>query len=73
MKKQEKNGQYLKKLEEKRDKRHRENLFDEIDEGYYKPVKTKDAFTNSYIEYERRENKDKKLLVKEYFGMIIPY
>ena len=31
--------------------RHTENLFDEINEDYYKPVKIKSAFNNNYIEY----------------------
>ena len=49
------------------------NLFDEINEDYYKPVKTKSAFNNNYIEYESREDKDKNLSPKEYVDMIRPY
>ena len=50
-----------------------ENLLNEIDEEYYKPIKTKDAFNNNYIEYESRGDKDKRLSVKEYFYIIMPY
>ena len=28
-----------------------ENLFNEINDDYYKPIKTKGAFNNNYIEY----------------------
>ena len=48
-------------------------LFDEINEDYYKPVKTKSAFNNNYKEYESREDKDKNLSPKEYVDMIRPY
>ena len=34
------------------------NLFDEIDEDYYTPIKVNGAFNNNYIEYENREDKD---------------
>ena len=37
------------------------NLFDEIDEDYYKPIKTKGAFNGNYIEYESKGDKDKNL------------
>ena len=50
-----------------------ENLFDEINEDYYKPVKTKIAFNDNYIEYESRGDKDKNLSPKEYLDMIRPY
>ena len=35
------------------------NLFGEVDEDYYKPIKT--AFDNNYIEYERKGEKYKNL------------
>ena len=38
-----------------------------------KPIKTKDAFNNNYIEYESRGDKDKRLSVREYLYMIMPY
>ena len=52
-----------------------ENLFGEIKENYYKPVKTISSFDNqfNYIEYESRGDKDKNLLLKEYLYMIISY
>ena len=50
------------------------NLFDEIDENYYKPIKTNNsAFNDNYIEYESKGDKGKKLSLKEYLYMIIPY
>ena len=50
-----------------------ENLFNEIDEDYYKPTKTKGALNNNYIKYESRGDKNKKLSVRKYLFMIIPY
>ena len=39
------------------------NLFDlSIDEDYYKPIKTNDAFNSNYIEYESKEDKNKTLI-----------
>ena len=38
-----------------------ENLFGEFDDDYYKPIKTKGAFNDNYIQYESREDKDKIL------------
>ena len=50
------------------------NLFNlSIDEDYYKPIKTNDAFNNSYIVYESKGDKDKTLTVKEYLDMIKLY
>ena len=50
------------------------NLFDlSIDEDYYKPIRTNDAFNNNYIEYESIGDKDKTLTIKEYLDMIRPY
>ena len=47
------------------------NLFGEIDEDYYKPIKTKSVFNGNRIEYESRG--DKNLSIKEYLDMIRPY
>ena len=33
------------------------NLFDEVDEDYYKPIKTESAFNGNYIEYESKEDR----------------
>ena len=43
------------------------NLFGEIDEDYYKPIKTKSAFNGNYTKYESNGDKDKSLSLKEYF------
>ena len=48
-------------------------LFGEVDEDYYKPIKTKIAFNDNYIEYESKGDKDKNLSAKEYFDIIRPY
>ena len=50
-----------------------ENLFGEFDDDYCKPIKIKGAFNDNYIEYERRGDKDKNLLPKEYLYIIKPY
>ena len=51
-----------------------ENLFNEINEkDYYKPIKTKGAFNNDYIEYESKGDKDKNLLPEDYFDIIRPF
>ena len=44
-----------------------ENLFDEIDSDYYKPMKTKGAFNNNYIEYEAERIKTKDYLLKHIY------
>ena len=49
------------------------NLFDEVDEDYDKPTKTKSAFNSNYMEYESKGDKDKNLLLREYLDMIRPY
>ena len=41
------------------------NLFDlSIDEYYYKPIKTNDAFNSNYIEHENKGDKKKTLSIK---------
>ena len=37
-------------------------LHEEIKKNYYKPIKTKGAFNDDYVEYESRLDKDKNLL-----------
>ena len=44
-----------------------ENLFDEIDSDYYKPMKTKGAFNNNYIKYEAERIKTKDYLLKHIY------
>ena len=50
-----------------------ENLFDEINKDYYKPIKTKGAFNDNYIEYESRGDKDKNLSPEDYLDIIRPF
>ena len=50
-----------------------ENLFDKINEDYYKLIKTNGAFIDNYIEYESRGNKDKNLSLEEYLSIIMPF
>ena len=49
------------------------NMYDDIDEDYYKPIKTGNAFSSNYIEYESNGDKDKILLIKKYLDIIKPY
>ena len=50
------------------------DLFDlSIDEDYYKPIITKGAFNNNYIQYESKGDKGKNLSIKKYLNMIRPY
>ena len=44
-----------------------------IEENYYKPIKTKHAFDDDYIEYESRGDKDNNLSLVEYLDIIRPY
>ena len=52
-----------------------ENLFGGTDnnDNYYKPVLVKTSFKDGYKYYESRGDKDKKLSVKQYLYMIMPY
>ena len=51
-----------------------ENLFNQsTDEDYYKPIKTKSAFNDNYIEYQSKGDRDKNLSPEEYFDMTRPY
>ena len=56
--------------------RELENLFGDIDndDNYYKPVLVRSSFKNNYKHYESRGDKEqKKLSVKQYLYMIMPY
>ena len=45
--------------------RNVKDLFDlSIDEDYYKPIITKGAFNNNYIQYESKGDKGKNLSIK---------
>ena len=55
-------------------RRNVKNVFDlSIDEYYYKPIKTNDAFNSNYTEYESIGDKNKNLLIKEYLNMTKPF
>ena len=49
------------------------NLFDEINVDYYKPVITKSNFKGNHIEYESSGDKDKNVSPLEHLNMIRPY
>ena len=63
----------LKKYHDYDDTKYQGNLFSTVDEDYYKPIKTKSAFNNNYIEYESKAVKDDNLSPKEYLDIIRPY
>ena len=49
-------------------------MFDSpTDESYYKPIIINGVFSNNYIQYESRRNKEKILIVNEYLDIIRPY
>ena len=48
-------------------------MFGEVDEDYYKPIKTMSAFNGNYVEYESNGGKDRNLSLKQYIYMINPY
>ena len=54
-----------------------ENLCDNIDadddDDYYKPILVKSSFDENYKYYESGGDKDKKLSIGQYLGMIKPY
>ena len=49
------------------------NLFNGIDENYYRSIRTKNAFNGNYIECESKGDKDKNLSPEEYLDMIRSY
>ena len=49
-----------------------EGLQEEIKRNYYKPIRTKGAFNNNYIEYESRGDKDKTFSPEDYLYIIRP-
>ena len=48
------------------------NLLEQA-EDYYKPVRVGKTHNNIYIEYERKGDRNKMLLIKEYLDEIKPY
>ena len=47
-------------------------LFELHEDDYYKPIRTGNASSSNYIEYESNGDKDKSLPVNEYLNKIIP-
>ena len=43
------------------------------DEDYYKPIRTNSSFSDNYIEYESKGDKNKTLSIKGYLNMIKPF
>ena len=50
-----------------------ENVFGEVNEDYYKPIKINVAFNENYIEFQSRVDKIKNLSEEEYLDMIRLY
>ena len=48
-------------------------LFESDEDGYYKLIKTVNAFSSKYIEYKSNGDKDKSVSTKEYPYKIRPY
>ena len=42
-------------------------------EDYYKPVRVDNFYSNNYIKYGNNANKNKTLLIKDYFNKVKPY
>ena len=49
------------------------NLFEHQEEDYYKPVRVGDFWSNNYIEYESKGDRNKTLSVEECLNKIRPY
>ena len=67
-------GKYIKKLNNdlKKLQKYQDNITYGLDylfneEDYYKPTEVKSAFDGNYVLYERRGDKDGKLVLYEYF------
>ena len=60
--------QHAKEL--KKIKKYFERFREKIKINYHKPIKTKGAFNNNYIEYESRGDKDKNLSPENYLNII---
>ena len=45
-----------------------ENLFEEINDDYYKPILANNSFNESYKQYENRGDKDKTLSIDQYLN-----
>ena len=50
-----------------------ENVFDNIDDDYYKPILAKSSFDENYKYYDSRGDKHKKLSIEQNLDIIKPY
>ena len=50
-----------------------ENVFDNIDDDYYKPILAKSSFDENYKYYDSRGDKHKKLSIEQDLDIIKPY
>ena len=53
--------------------RDTKTLFESDEKVYYKLIRTCNAFSNNYVEYESNADKNKMLLSQEYLDKIRPY
>ena len=49
------------------------NLFEYEEDDYYKPVTVGNIWSNNYIEYEGKGDRNKTLSVENYLNKIRPY
>ena len=47
--------------------------WEKIKRNYYKPIKTRGAFNDNYIEFESKGDKNKNLLPVDYLDTIKPF
>ena len=50
-----------------------QNLFKHEEQNYYKPVRVSNFWSNNYIEYESKNDRNKALSIKQYLNKIRPY
>ena len=51
----------------------KKDMYDDIDEDYYNPIRIGNVFSSNYIEYESNRDKDKTLSIKDYINKIKPH
>ena len=49
------------------------NLSEHEEENYYEPVRAGNFWSNNYIEYESKRDRNKTLSVEQYLNKIRPY
>ena len=50
-----------------------ENIFEQKEDDYYRPIRAGNFYSNNYIEYESNGDSSKRISVKEYLNEIKPY